>query len=910
MPDRVGAADQELTADSHAASVADVLARLGATEAGLSSAQAAARAARYGPNALPPAARRPAVLRFLGELNNTLIYVLLAAAAASAVLGDWIDVGVVVAVVLINAIVGFVQEGRADRAIQAVRGMLSAQAAVHRDGGWRIVPAETVVPGDVVRLMPGDRVPADVRIIESFSLEVDESALTGESVPVTKTSDPVPPDAGIGDRTSMAFSGTIVTGGQARAVVTAIGGATQLGAIQSLVRTAGTTPTPLTVQLDRFARMLTILILGVGFVMMVVGRYVHGMPWTDLVPAAIGFAVAAIAEELPALVTINLALGVQQMARRRAITRRLNAVETLGAVTTICTDKTGTLTRNEMTVRELITPVARYAVSGVGYDPAGAITGEDGARPGDDVAALSSVAVLCTDARLIREDDGWRLVGAPTEGALLVSAMKAGVGSGDARRVDVLPFDATRKFMATVVASTGSSRTILVKGAPDRILERATSQRGIGGPEPLDRDRWEKEVENLTGKGLRVLAAARRSGVGYEDGPVRESDVRELELLGLWGIVDPPRPEAIEAIAQCRQAGIRVVMITGDHLGTAVAIAREMGILRPGDRAMTGPDLGRVPDADFAETVAGVAVFARTSPEDKLRIVRALQSRGEVVAMTGDGVNDAPALTRADIGLAMGVKGTEAAKEAADIVLADDNFATIRSAVLEGRRTFDNLRKALVFVLPTNGAESFVILAAVMFGLVLPITPVQVLWVILVTGVSLSLVLAYEPADAGTMSRPPRAPGEPLLTRRPLLYVLVVSVLMGSVALAVFYLSAGSGADVATARTQAVATLAFAQLAYLLNCRFLFGSSLTPRVLRGNRLLPWAALLLIGLQAAFTYIPFLNAVFGSTPLVLGEWAAPVVASIIVFLIAEVLKRPLIGRTPARIQECETLETGT
>lgn len=894
MPDRVDEADQQLTADGHAEPVADVLARLGTTEAGLTSAEAAARAARYGPNALPPAPRRPAVLRFLGELNNTLIYVLLAAAAASALLGDWIDVGVVVAVVLINAIVGFVQESRADRAIQAVRGMLSTQASVHRDGGWRIVPAETVVPGDVVRLMPGDRVPADVRIIESFSLEVDESALTGESVPVTKTSEPVPPDAGIGDRTSMAFSGTIVTGGQARAVVTAIGGATQLGAIQSLVRTAGTTPTPLTVQLDRFARLLTAVILVVGLVMMAVGRYVHGMPWTELVPAAIGFAVAAIAEELPALVTINLALGVQQMARRRAITRRLNAVETLGAVTTICTDKTGTLTRNEMTVRELITPVARYAVSGVGYDPVGEIVGEDGGLPGDDVAAMSSVAALCTDARLIREDGAWRLVGAPTEGALLVSAMKAGTSAGAARRLDVLPFDATRKFMATVVAVPDSAPTVLVKGAPDRILERCTSQRGLRGPEPLDRDRWEREVENLAGRGLRVLAAARRPGPGA-DGPLRDSDVRELELLGLWGIVDPPRPEAIDAIAQCRQAGIRVAMITGDHLGTAVAIAREMGILTPGGRAMTGAELGRLPDAEFAETVADVAVFARTSPEDKLRIVRALQSRGEVVAMTGDGVNDAPALTRADIGLAMGVKGTEAAKEAADIVLADDNFATIRSAVLEGRRTFDNLRKALVFVLPTNGAESLVILAAVMFGLVLPITPVQVLWVILVTGVSLSLVLAYEPADAGVMSRPPRPPGEPLLTRRPLLYVLVVSVLMGSVTLAVFYLATGSGADVATARTQAVATLAFAQLAYLLNCRFLFGSSLTPRVLRGNRLLLWAALLLIALQAAFTYIPFLNGVFGSTPLALAEWAAPLVASALVFLIAEVFKRPLIGR---------------
>ena len=907
MPDRVDEADQQLTADGHAEPVADVLARLGTTEAGLTSAEAAARAARYGPNALPPAPRRPAFLRFLGELNNTLIYVLLAAAAASALLGDWIDVGVVVAVVLINAIVGFVQESRADRAIQAVRGMLSTQASVHRDGGWRIVPAETVVPGDVVRLMPGDRVPADVRIIESFSLEVDESALTGESVPVTKASEPVPPEAGIGDRTSMAFSGTIVTGGQARAVVTAIGGATQLGAIQSLVRTAGTTPTPLTVQLDRFARLLTAVILVVGLVMMAVGRYVHGMPWTELVPAAIGFAVAAIAEELPALVTINLALGVQQMARRRAITRRLNAVETLGAVTTICTDKTGTLTRNEMTVRELITPVARYAVSGVGYDPVGEIVGEDGGPPGDDVAAMSSVAALCTDARLIREDGAWRLVGAPTEGALLVSAMKAGASAGAARRLDVLPFDATRKFMATVVAVPDSAPTVLVKGAPDRILERSTSQRGPRGPEPLDRDRWEREVENLAGRGLRVLAAARRPGPGA-GGPLRDSDVRELELLGLWGIVDPPRPEAIDAIAQCRQAGIRVAMITGDHLGTAVAIAREMGILTPGGRAMTGAELGRLPDAEFAETVADVAVFARTSPEDKLRIVRALQSRGEVVAMTGDGVNDAPALTRADIGLAMGVKGTEAAKEAADIVLADDNFATIRSAVLEGRRTFDNLRKALVFVLPTNGAESLVILAAVMFGLVLPITPVQVLWVILVTGVSLSLVLAYEPADAGAMSRPPRPPGEPLLTRRPLLYVLVVSVLMGSVTLAVFYLAIGSGADLATARTQAVATLAFAQLAYLLNCRFLFGSSLTPRVLRGNRLLLWAALLLIVLQAAFTYIPFLNAVFGSTPLGLAEWAAPLAASVVVFLIAEALKRPLIGRESGRSGERETLET--
>ena len=506
-------------------------------------------------------------------------------------------------------------------------------------------------------------------------------------------------------------------------------------------------------------------------------------------------------------------------------------------MTTVCSDKTGTLTKNEMTVRTMITRVSRYEVSGLGYDPEGAIT----PAGGGDLAALLAVADLCNDAHLERSGPaGWTLVGEPTEGALKVVAMKAGTDAGGARRVGVVPFDSDHKFMATLDEAPDGSRAILVKGAPDRLLERALTQRGASGSEPLDIVFWEAAIDDLSAQGLRVLAAARKPTRGDE---VTVDDLDDLEFLGLWGILDPPRPEAIEAIADCHTAGIRVKMITGDHAGTARAISREMGIVTTPDApVLTGAELEAMTQDELAKVVQDVDVFARTSPEHKIRIVRALQSHHEVVAMTGDGVNDAPALTRADVGVAMGIKGTEATKEAAEIVLADDNFATIRSAIAEGRRIYDNLRKSVVFILPTNGAQSLVILVAIVFGLTLPLTPVQVLWVNMVTAVTLSLALAYEPAERGIMTRPPRGSGGSIISLRELGFVLIVSLLIGGATLAVFGIALAAGTDLAIARTEAVTMLALGQMAYLFNCRFLSRSSFTIDVLRGNAAVWWSSL--------------------------------------------------------------------
>ncbi len=873
--------------------VVDVVEELRSDPAGLSSAEAAERLATVGPNVLPEPRRAPAWLRFLGHFNDTLIYILLGAAAIKAVMADWLDFWVIMAVAIINAVIGFLQEGRAEKALAGIRGMLSSDAQVRRAGAWSTIPAADLVPGDVVRLAPGDKVPADLRLIHAAQLRIDEAALTGESVPSSKQVEPVASDAGVGDRSSMAFSGTIVSAGQGRGVVTATGAATEIGRIQTLVGEAGTLQTPLTRQLAQFGKVLTLVILGMAVLMLLIGRFLHGMPFADLISATIGFAVAAIPEGLPALVTITLAIGVQQMARRNAITRKLPAVETLGSVTTVCSDKTGTLTKNEMTVRRLVTAVATYETTGLGYDPEGRIIGHpgDGDTPDDgDLRALLAVADLCNDAHVVRSDDGgWALVGEPTEGALKVVAMKGRVGlrgGPSARRIGVVPFDSANKFMATLNESPDGARAILVKGAPDRLLDRALTQRGAEGSEPLDRTFWERAIDELSGEGLRVLAAARTP---TRRDHVDVDDLQDLEFLGLWGILDPPRPEAIEAIADCHHAGIRVKMITGDHAGTAVAISREMGLVSGDAPVLTGAELETLSQEQLKAVVRDVDVFARTSPEHKIRIVRALQSHGEVVAMTGDGVNDAPALTRADVGIAMGIKGTEATKEAAEIVLADDNFATIRSAIREGRRIYDNLRKSVVFLLPTNGAQSLVILVAIVFGLTMPLTPVQVLWVNMVTAVTLSLALAYEPAERGIMDRPPRPPGGSLINARELGFVLIVSLLIGGATLGVFWVAASTGADLAHARTQAVTMLALGQLAYLFNCRFLGRSSFTVDILRGNGVVWLSAAALLVLQLVYTYVPFMNGLFGSAPLDLGGWLVPLALSVVIFLAVEALK---------------------
>ncbi|MBE1878324.1 HAD-IC family P-type ATPase [Myceligenerans sp. TRM 65318] len=874
---------------------------------GLTSVGAAERLARTGPNRLPPAPRDPLWKRIAVHFDDILIYILLIAAVLKAILGDWVDFAVILAVAVINAVVGFVQEGRAESALDGIRQMLSVSAEARRDGSWASVGADDVVPGDVVRVRSGDRVPADMRLLDATNLRVEESALTGESVAAAKRVDPVNADAGVGDRASMLFSGTLVAAGQGTGVVTGTGAATEIGRIQTMISEVEGLETPLTRQLDRFGKGLAVLILGMAVVMVLIGRLVHDFSVSELVSASIGFAVAAIPEGLPALVTITLALGVQQMARRRAITRKLPAVETLGSVTVICSDKTGTLTKNEMTARTVCTAASVYDVEGVGYAPVGGIAPADYVAPGgggpadhQDLVAVTETMMLCNDARVVGDGaGGWRLVGEPTEGALRTLGMKAGVDPRAWSRLAVVPFESETKYMATL--DRGPAGVVVhLKGAPDRVLDRcATQVAADGGSAPLDRAAWEEQIDSLGARGLRVLAAARALPAADTSTLEAEDLDGGLELCGLVGIVDPPRPEAVEAIRQCRDAGITVKMITGDHAGTAVAIGREMGIVdqdhhgRAGTGAapavLTGPELEAMTTEQLRAVVCDVDVYARTSPEHKIRIVSALQAHGEVVAMTGDGVNDAPALTQAEVGVAMGVKGTEVTKEAAAVVLADDNFATIERAVEEGRRIYDNLRKSVLFLLPTNGAQSLVILVAVLFGLTLPLAPVQVLWINMITAVTLSLGLAYEKAEPDVMQRPPRDPGAPILDAVFARRILVVSLLIGGATMFIFYTDYAWGVPVAEAQTTAVTMLALGQLAYLFSCRFLDRSSLTLDVLRGNRVIWISAAVLLALQVVFVYAPFMHDWFGSAPLGLAAWGKTLALAVGVFLLVEVVK---------------------
>ena len=888
-------------ASAYSRDITDVLAGLDVTQDGLTQDEAARRLAAHGPNRLPEPARDGPLKRFLSHFDDILIYILLGAAALKAALGEWIDFWVILAVAVINAAIGYVQEGRAEHALAGIRSMLSAEAQARRDGEWVSVPAEDLVPGDLVRVTPGARVPADLRLVEASNLRVEEAALTGEAVPSEKAIGPVPAGTGLGDRSSMLFSSSIVAAGQGVGVVTATGADAEIGRITTLLSDIESFDTPLTRQLTAFGKRLAVLIAVMAVVMVAIGKLLHGLPAGELISATIGFAVAAIPEGLPALVTITLALGVQQMARRNAIIRKLPAVETLGSVTRICSDKTGTLTTNEMTVRTVVTRAGEYPVAGLGYDPSGSI------RLGDhdvtlaergDLRAVVTVMSVVNDAVVSADGEGrWGLVGEPTEGALRTLGLKAGFDPSGYPRTAVLPFDSEHKYMATANTTPEGNRVILVKGAPDRLLDRSTTELSAAGQVPLDRQWWDEQVERLSSQGLRVLAAASRPAGGADD--LGHDDLADLVMLGLTGIVDPPRPEAIVAIATCHTAGIKVTMITGDHAGTATAISREMGIFdETTEQAVTGAELEAATDEELRTIVDRTETFARTSPEHKLRLVRALQANGEVVAMTGDGVNDAPALKRADVGVAMGIKGTEATKEAAEIVLADDNFATIEYAIEEGRRIHDNLHKSVLFLLPTNGAQSLVVLVAVLFGLALPLDPVQILWVNMVTSVTLSLALAYEPAEPDIMLRPPRPPNTPLVNRRYLPRLAVASLTIAAATLSTFEIALAVGADLSAAQTWAVNTLALGQAAYLFNSRFLRESSLRREAITGNPVV-WAVVAaLVVLQLLFTYLPLLNTWFGSAPVGLRGWLVPLAFAAAIFVLMEGAKGLLRAREAA------------
>ncbi len=864
---------------------------------GLTDEEAAARLESFGPNRLPEEEGPGALARLIAQFRNVLIYILLVAAVFTAFLGEWIDTGVIALVVLVNAIVGFVQEGKAAEAMEGIRRLLSLEADVVRAGERRRIPAEELVPGDLVRLESGDRVPADLRIVSARNARLEEAALTGESEPVSKGPDPVDEGAPIGDRRSMAYSGTLLTSGRITGVVTATGTRTEIGRIGELVSRVEEVRTPLLRRIDRFGHQLSIAIVGGAALVFVLGWLVRGLPATEAFLAVVALAVAAIPEGLPAILTITLALGVQRMASRNAIIRRLPAVETLGSVTVICTDKTGTLTRNEMSVEGVLLAGSDWTVTGSGYIPEGQFELEGEARdPGEDSTLIQTIraGLLCNEAEFAREPEkgsGERVLqGDPTEGALLVLAEKAGLDrheeEAEWERLDLLPFESERRWMASLHRSPQNGRTLFVKGAPERIFAMCSGVREGEEVTAFDPDAWSERVEAMAAEGYRMLACAELPDTELEGELSEESIPSECVLLGVLALMDPPRPEAIESVEKCRSAGIRVVMITGDHATTARSIGERMGI-GSGEEALTGAELETLSEEELRKVALECDVVARASPEHKLRFVRALQAEGEICAMTGDGVNDAPALKRADIGVAMGIKGSEAAKGASEMVLADDNFATIERAVEEGRTIYDNIKKTILFILPTNGAEALIVLTAVLLiAGDLPITPAQILWVNMITAVTLALALAFEPSEEGIMERPPRDPDEPVLSRFLLRRIVYVSVLVSAGCLALFEWEISRGADLATARTVVINALVAAQLWYLFTCRFQWRPSIGWQALVGNRAVLVAAGMLFVFQGAFTYLPLFHLLFGTAPLPAASWVGVLSVGLGLYLVVE------------------------
>jgi len=835
----------------------------------------------YGRNVLAKGKRETPVEILWRQINNPLIYVLIGAGLLAMAMGKGLDGLVVLGVVLINAIIGFVQEFRAGKAIEALAAMVPESATVIREGRRATINAAELVPGDLVALASGDKVPADLRVFTVRNLQVNEAPLTGESVPVQKERGPLQPETVLADRKNMCYGGTLVTYGTASAIVVETGSTTELGRISALLKEATKLETPLTRSMSKVASILTVAIVVVAIILVGVAM-LRGYQLADAILASLTLAVAAIPEGLPAIFTIALAIGVQRMAARRAIMRKLPAVETLGSTTVICSDKTGTLTRNEMTVQALFTPTGSFEVTGVGYEPKGELRSSGAAVPiSEQALRLLEAGVLCNDAALAFEGDCWKITGDPTEGALVVAGQKLGVSIEATRRehprLDAIPFESERQFMATLHKNSDGTSTLYVKGAPEVVLGRCE----LGDLKPQT---VQAEVERFASGGMRVLGFARKMFPAASLTLDEKVHPLAMDFIGLQAMIDPPRPEAIAAIKRCHAAGITVKMITGDHRLTAQAIGKELGI-STGQSAVSGATLSETSDEELRALAREYNVFARVAPEHKLRLVRALQAQGNVVAMTGDGVNDAPALKQADIGVAMGITGTAVSKEAADLILTDDNFASIAAAVEEGRRVYDNLIKSLVFVLPTNLGEAFIILVAVaVFPLLpsglplMPVEPIQILWINLVATVALALPLAFEAMEPNVMTRPPRRPDEPILTPFVVARTVVVSMLMTAGALALFWYEWTKAMDLGgndnlvlrEAQTMTVTTVILFQIFYLLNCRSMTVSIFKIGLFTNNYIYLGIAALVV-LQVAFVYLPFMNTLFGSAPLPIDSW---------------------------------------
>ncbi len=866
----------------------EVFSSLNTDKHGLSTDDASRRIQEYGPNKLPEKGKPSAFSRFIKQFNNILIYVLLVAAVVTAVLGHWVDTGIILAVVIINAVIGFIQEGKAEKALEGIKKMLSLKASVIRDGQRNVINAEALVPGDIVSLTAGNKIPADIRIFQEKSFKVEESPLTGESAAVEKNPQPVDEDTELVDRTSMVYAGTTATYGNAQGVVTGTGQNTELGKINTMISEVQEITTPLLRQIHDFGTKLAFVILAAAAALFAFGFFIRGHSIDDMFMAVISLAVAAIPEGLPAIMTITLAIGVQSMARRNAIIRKLPSVETLGAVSVICSDKTGTLTRNEMTAKLIIVDGKSYEVEGEGYDPAGNILLEGSKidhSESEPLTKLLQTAWVCNESEIRKDDGTWKLLGEPTEGALKTLGYKAGLQDFQPERLNDIPFDSQHKYMATL-NTVDNDRIIYIKGAPERLLEMCDQQLTADGEKELDKSFWLDSIDEAADRGMRVMGTAYKIPGKNTDELEKEDVGHGAVFLGLIGIMDPPRSEAIEAVGQCRAAGITVKMITGDHKITARAIARKMGI-GDGEKVIVGSEMDRMDDEELQKVVMENDVFARTSPEHKVKLIQALRANNVISAMTGDGVNDAPALKNADVGIAMGIKGTEVAKDTAEMVLADDNFASIANAVEEGRTVYDNLRKAIIFILPTNGSESLVVVAAILLGITMPITPAQILWINMVTAVTLALALSFEPMEKDVMKNPPRDPGASIIGGYFIFRIVYISLLLGGAVTVVFLMLENQHGIIAS-RTVAVNALVFGQLFYLLNCRKI-RSHPFDKSFFGNKAVFIACLTLILLQAIFTYTPFMNEIFETSPISTHLLLYPVSVGMGIFIIVELEK---------------------
>lgn len=875
--------------------IEEILKILNTAREGLSTADAKERLNKYGKNELPQKHPESLFSIFFRQINNPLIYVLLASALLAIAMGELTDGMVVAGVVIVNALIGFFQEYRSSREIAALKQMVPEKAVVLRDKMPTTIDAVAVVPGDVVYLQAGDRVPADIRLFEAKGFKATEAALTGESLPTPKSSQVIKDEVVLGDRKNIAFNGTSVASGVARGIVVETGLRTELGKINIMLTETIKTETPLTRSIAKVAANLTIMITAVSVIFFGIAL-LRGYPLVDGVLAAITLAVAAIPEGIPAIITIALAIGVRRMARRRAVIRHLPAVETLGSTTVICSDKTGTITKNEMTVKQLWTLKNRVILSGIGYDPAGSleINGNKVTEITDDVHDLLLAGILCNEAYLKNKDNKWQIEGDPTEGALLTSALKANLEPQRLRnrfkRFDIIPFESEYKFMATLNDIDGRKVTFL-KGAPEVVIDKCVLQQD-------QKENIRQTILDLAENGMRVLAFARKELQSEE--LTFDSVNYGFEFIGLQAIIDPPREEVKVAIAHCHSAGIKVKMITGDHQATAAAIGKDLGIMSS-QGSIAGSSLESMSEDELVKTSADVNIFARVAPEHKLKLVAGLQKNGEVVAMTGDGVNDAPALKKADIGVAMGITGTAVSKDSADIVLTDDNFATIVSAVEEGRRVYDNLIKAMAFALPTNVGEALILLVAVAFFPIvqgvplLPMSPVQILWINLVATVSLALPLAFESKERDIMKRAPRKPGEPILNKFVIFRTVLVAMIMAAVGIGLFISTFNSAIETSTraealskAQTMAVTSVIFLQIFYLLNCRSLRESIFSIGIFTNYTVFIGISVLLL-LQAGYVYLPFMNDLFGSYPLGFDEWIESILYGAIVLPIITIEK---------------------